>query len=1044
MYTRIHRLLTAHVNEPRVRAQLSLFDQARISTLDSFCSRIARSDAASFGLPLSFGIDQEGLVKAAESLALEFILEHHSNPALRGLIAANGFETVWKEFFARYAVQELLITDTPVHAENFHRQKEACRVLARSSFELLDTLYARMAGASDGKGSTAAAARAAAEAWPDTGDMIDREAWEELMECAERRPYRKPGSNVKDPDLLILRDIHEELSAAADEAASALAVLNNSDLHRGVMELMDTYALRWQELKRRRGAVSFGDVVAMAVRLLTENRELRDYYKQQFSHIMIDEFQDNNETQKELLYLLAERLDRWSPGIPSPGDLEPEKLFFVGDEKQSIYRFRGADVSVFKRLSRDFGGRAIELETNYRSDPKLISFFNQFFPRVFAHEASGEDFEAEFRPLKGREQEPGAPAPEIRLACLDSGDAESGEEYLQAIESEAWEAARIIREAVDGKSLLLPGEDGPRPPSWNDFALLMRSTGNQIVYEAMFRRFGIPYSTENIRTLFLEAPANDIYAALQICIYPEDRAAYAVFLRSLFVNLDDESLIRELSDQGAPFAKDPSQLSEGEARKYLRGAGIYHHLKKRIDRIPHREILRYLWFETGYRYNLLKNPAYHGYLEFYEYLTALADRSWKAGESMALFLDFLRENLGDYKKLEEIEILRDRQEGVKIMTIHKSKGLEFPIVLLASTGQGSGDTGMRAPWYLDREFGLTVNLALRSGNGKQKYNPFYERSREEALRQEAAELKRLLYVACTRAEQHLIMLGHHPQRKSGALPSLLELIETGLGADEEKGAPGAFAPFAPVPRRMLAALVRKAPSRRRFSEYEDSLRGREFVFPARHPPLSVSMLNAAAQERLSGVTEPLPGLPVDSLIVNREELFGTLVHRALELRIQGSDSPPGTELLAALGPETAAKIADAASRLAAEFWDSPARHTLIPDGIEAVCEAPFSLLLETGGGPLICDGVIDLYADRGDHLVCVDFKTNRGRQEGEYAMQMWLYRRALEELTGKPVRSYLVYLREGVPRLQEDSFRGEELELLAARCYSMQSEEQNS
>jgi ATP-dependent exoDNAse (exonuclease V) beta subunit len=1044
MYTRIHRLLASHADEPRIRAQLSLFDQARISTLDSFCSRIARSDAAAFGMPLSFGIDQEGLAKAADSLALEFILEHHRHPALKGLIAANGFETVWKEFFGRYAVQELLITDSPAHAANFHRQEEACRLMVKESFTLLGTLYARMAGASDGKGSTAAAAGAAAEAWPDTDDLIVREAWDDLTECAERRPYRKPGSNVKDPDLLILRDIHEELDAASDKAVSALAVLSNGGLQRGVMELMDQFALRWQELKRRRGVVSFGDVVSMAVRLLTENRELRDYYKQQFSHIMIDEFQDNNETQKKLLYLLAERLDRSVPGIPSPQDLEREKLFFVGDEKQSIYRFRGADVSVFKRLSRDFGGQPIELGTNYRSDPRLIGFFNEFFPRVFEREAGGKDFEAEFRPLKGRPEAPGAPVPEVRLACLAPGETESGEEYLSAIESEAWEAARIIRNAVDGKSLLLPGEKGPRPAVWNDFALLMRSTGNQIVFEAMFRRFGIPYSTENIRTLFLEAPANDIYAALQICIYPEDRAAYAVFLRSLFVNLDDENLLRELSAHGAPFTTDASQLSEGEAGKYLRGAEIYRHLKKRIDRIPHREILRYLWFEAGYRYNLLKNPAYHGYLEFYEYLTAMADRSWKAGESMALFLDFLRDNLGDYKKLEEIEILRDRQEGVRIMTVHKSKGLEFPIVLLASTGQGSGDTGMRAPWYLDRDYGLTVNLALRTGKGKQKYNPFYERSREEALRQEEAELKRLLYVGCTRAEQHLIMLGHRPLRKSGSLPSLLDLIETGLGAPCGEAGSARSAFFAPVPRQRLSDLAKHSPRGRRLGEYEQFLKNREFIFPLRRRPLSVSILNAAAAESAGGRTEPLSRLSVDPLIAEREELFGTLVHRALELRIKGRDPRSGLEPPAGLPPETAREIADAASSLAAEFWDSPARLELIPDGIEVVSEAPFSLLLETDSGPVVSDGVIDLYADLGDYVVCVDFKTNRGRREGEYAMQMWLYRRALEELTGKPVRSCLVYLREGVPRPQEVNFSIEELELLAARCYSMQSEEQNS
>ena len=1045
MHVRIHRLLTEHADEPVVREQLTLFDQARISTLDSFCSRLARNDAPRFGLPLSFSVDQEGLRKRAESFALQFILEKRLDPALKTLIAANGFETVWKEFFASYAVRELRIADPPDHEADFSRQEEYCRQQAAEIFSRLDALYGQMGEiARDAAASSKTLAEAAriAEEWPDPDELIARSAWEDLLDLAGRKLPKKPGSNVKNPDLVLLRDLIEKLRPLQEQAASLTAVLCYGDVYRGIAGLMDEFTAGWNNLKRSRGLVSFGDVVSMAVSLLKESRELRSYYKAQFRHIMIDEFQDNNEIQKELLYLLAEKPDRFSPGIPDPEDLEEGKLFFVGDEKQSIYRFRGADVSVFKRLSRELGRDGIELGTNYRSHPGLISFFNSFFPPVFSSEDELKDFEAEFRPLTGRKTREGDTSPEIRLHYLDDSgdDGEDAGEYLSAVESEAFEAARLIRDAVDGRGLQLSDARGMRAPAWEDFALLLRSTGNQIVYERIFRRFGIPYTTENIRTLFLEAPVNDIYAALQCCVYPEDRMAYAVYLRSFFVNLSDDALLAELLEERLPFEGPSGGFTPEEAEKYRLGGDIHFRLREMIDRLPHREVLRFLWYEAGYRYNLLQDPAWHGYLEFYEYLLALADKSWDAGESMALFLDFLRENLGDYKKLEEIEILRTREQGVRIMTIHKSKGLEFPIVLLASTGQGSSETGKRAPYFVDTEFGLTVNMVVPGSpvSGKRlKPNPFYERGLELSRQMEAAELKRLLYVACTRAEQHLVMLGYSPRRKSANLPSLLDLIFAGLGCSVENPDSPYVRPFFPVSGDELHRLGTDSPGvgdrRELLTEYYRRTQDPFFEMPDFHPVLSVSRLNQTTAASSPRAGTELGILEIDPLIREREELFGTLVHRVLEGIITGK-SPAGIDSLLAgfTAPETEALLS-CAEELAERFWNSPSRRKLIPDGVPLHSEVPFTLALESGGHRHLVEGVIDLYADLGEEIICVDFKTNRSRIPGEYAMQMWLYRKALEKLCGKPVRSFLLYVREGLPREELSEFKAEALdELISA------------
>ena len=131
------------------------------------------------------------------------------------------------------------------------------------------------------------------------------------------------------------------------------------------------------------------DVSSLAIDTLANDPQLRAWYVHQFKAIMIDEFQDDNKEQKDLLYLLSAKDSFTDKGVPDVQDILPDRLFFVGDEKQSIYRFRGADVSVFKNLSAELsGGQSIELFTNYRTEPYLIEDFNSMFGAIMGRNCS--------------------------------------------------------------------------------------------------------------------------------------------------------------------------------------------------------------------------------------------------------------------------------------------------------------------------------------------------------------------------------------------------------------------------------------------------------------------------------------------------------------------------------------------------------------------------------------------------------------------------------------------------------------------------------
>jgi hypothetical protein len=261
---------------------------------------------------------------------------------------------------------------------------------------------------------------------------------------------------------------------------------------------------------------------------------------------------------------------------PSVDRLDRGKLFFVGDEKQSIYLFRGADVSVFKQLKHELGsagGVSLSLNTNYRSEPRLIDHLNDLFKRVMNND--GQPWEADFSPLSTRMPSPGI-APSITFcfkpmhsedAAADEPDSddEDGGELAHASEAEAVHLADLIATMLDSDSYLIPdGAGGRRRPAPNDIAILLKSTGGQLSYERALRAKGIPYTLQIPRALLMEAPANDLYNLLQLALYPEDRLAYVASLRSPFCRMSDTGVLAVIGKYDeAPYLGVPYPVDEG-------------------------------------------------------------------------------------------------------------------------------------------------------------------------------------------------------------------------------------------------------------------------------------------------------------------------------------------------------------------------------------------------------------------------------------------------------------------------------------------------
>ncbi|MFP4705189.1 MAG: UvrD-helicase domain-containing protein, partial [Spirochaetaceae bacterium] len=1062
MYERIYRRLGEHRDEPFAAAQIAQFETAQISTLDSFCARIARNGCTRFGVPPGFRSDEEEIDRLAEDAALAFLLEHRTNPVLARFIAINGFDSVWRAGLAELARSYVLVSRERSAAEGLSAQLAELGRLYRERRREVQTTVAEIL-ALEGSVKAIRTAQAALrdveleEGWePQTaaGPPAGMAELEQALAGVGKRTGRSSAEAV-----VRYKDAVDGLKEAARELRALVSTFAARDELRELYRLVDVFAEQVRAEKRRRALLSYRDVMEMAVDLLRTDASLRAHYRERFSFIMIDEFQDNDELQKQLLYLLSISDDaearRGGDGTVhtlSAADLDESKLFFVGDEKQSIYRFRGADVSVFKALSGELtgaGGKSLELPYNYRSRRSLLSFFNAVFAAALG--GAEADYEARFAPLDpppggratggrgpddrgpddrgtDRSAAEGISEPRVRIAWKpydetaaegstavvtpEGGSTAAGqqpaEDLLHRDEAEAYYVARSIRDAIrDGTWRAREEAGGERPAGYDDVAILMRSTSNQRHYERMLRLFNVPYTTQSVRSLFESAPAYDVYHVLQLCVHPEDRAAYAAVLRSPFVNVSDDALVRLLLAGRPPFTPEAAAgLGATDAARYRRGVELFGAISSRVDEEPVSRIIADLWYRYGYRYRLLAKPSLHPYLEHFDHLYELA-RSMDHLPA-AMFVEAVRDHLGVYGRRRELEVVRDEQRGVQLLSIHKAKGLEFPVVVLANTGNTGRNSGLGAqPFYLSERFGLTASMPGADSrlSAGQRVNYFYVEGERENDARELAELKRLLYVALTRAESHLLVTGVFHEKNRNRSDHLLNQLIGAAGLDPDAPAGRTRVGEAAVETELIPDVPRSATFRpataRRGTDPEAVLAGyRGAPLIERSAPRREVTVTELA-ERLEGGGAPaadlrrpspeqqwveLPAVACEELLQEQDlfDFFGSLTHHLIELMLQSGQqvsagapvTPPSPEIreLPAglrreahrrrLGEEDYRRLLECAGEPAARFLASSFASRLVSMRIET--EVPFVLHRSVAGRDLLVRGQIDVLAEADD------------------------------------------------------------------------------
>ncbi len=828
---------------------------------------------------------------------------------------------------------------------------------------------------------------------------------------------------------------------------------------------------RYEDLKRRSGALDFLDLLLKARDLLKSAAVVRRGFQQRFTHIFVDEFQDTDPLQAEILLLLAasdpESTD-WRAVTPIPG-----RLFIVGDPKQSIYRFRRADVGIYREVCerlRACGARPVKLETSFRSVPQIQACINAAFAPVMTGDAF--TLQADYVPLLASRAEIRNQPSIVALPVPEPYGSRNVSTI--AIERSLPDAIGAFVDWILSESKWKVTEragDAPVAVQSRHVCILFRrflSFGDDMTepYVRALEARGVRHVLVGGKTFHDREEVETMRAALAAIEWPDDELSIFATLRGALCAIGDEELLDWRYRVGAFH---PFRVPPGEHGPIVEALRLLKRLHQRRNYVPVADTIQQLLNETRAHVGLVLRPAGEQALANVLHIAELA-RQYEAGGGISFrgFVDELRA-AADSAQAGEAPILEEGSDGVRLMTVHKAKGLEFPIVILADlTCRMSRPDANR---WIDRERGL---CALRLGG----WSPIdlVLRGGEEAARDEA-EAKRLAYVAATRARDVLVVpaIGDGPY-DGGWLDPLMPAIyppektrresrrPSGCGTFTSKDtvmnrpegdparphtvAPGlhAFDGYSVVwwdPHGLHLGAVSSFGLRRddlivkdgdmfavddRMTEYERWRENRRrTVEDARTPSIRVDTATAwAAAAAESGVDMEIAGA-ADIRIVEiaggaafaeasapkagrpRGARFGTLVHAVLAT----VPLDAGADIIRRTA-ETQGRILDAKAdevSAAAAVVQAVLGHDLMARARATVAvrrETPLSWIQADG---TLVEGVLDLAFDEGDDTVVVDFKTDHELSAGEarYRAQLQQYVSAVTAVTRR--RAYGVLFR---------------------------------
>ncbi|MCH7788255.1 MAG: UvrD-helicase domain-containing protein [Acidobacteria bacterium] len=967
-----------------VDAALDDLDVAAISTLHAFAQRVVVAHGTAIGIPPGIEVLDE-----VESLL--------------------GFQARWSEFldelYERRDAEELIIAALmlDISIDNPHRNGLRQVALAMNDnwdrlehFRSVDqsSLQVDWAPAFEGcktlKGlveqcnvdDDPLVLRVLEEFIPFVLSINDADSTIERLRLLASHKGWKPGRLGRKENWDDVAEVRSQVVEVSDTLSNLRATVVDAVLL-ALAAAVATFTERAADARARSGQLEFHDLLVQARRLVCSNSAARLALHERYRYLLLDEFQDSDPIQVEIAVAIAANSsleDGWEAAQPPEGS-----LFFVGDPKQSIYRFRRADIALFLAAREAFGGSdVVRLSQNFRTVEPVVEFVNAVFGDLMAKGVPGR--QPAYEPLRSG-----------RPSSIDADHRPTvfghAHEEANAGELRTFEAGDV---AAHVSAMLIAPEHWPvfdrpskqwRPMRPEDVAVLVPTRTSLTFLQDAFGNAGVDYRLETGTLLYDTDEVREVLLTLAAVDDPGDEIAIVGALRSSLLGVTDVELA-QWRTQGLPldYRLLPVDGPVGAALGFL--AELHDRrwslsLSALIEQIYVRRHVAALAYGTSRPEDRMRSLRF-----LLDQARLFADSN---GGDLRRFLAWAKLQAADGARVHE-PVADDGSAAVRILTMHGSKGLEYPIVFLSglTTQIQKGSRGPQIYYGNDSaapEVSLTKNLETTN----------FDRIRDLEAEMDGYEACRLLYVAATRARDHLFVSGHHRSKTSSHGATMFEAARCHSGLVRSPGRP--------VPARVDQAAVRGVETNEVESHTsgDRSHRKTESTRSSRHQwqQARATALDAAARQTVVAASSLN-----DSHRPSGRGERGTAIGLALHAVMEQVDlvDPVGIEALAthcaAAEGITEQAPTIAAMAIGALGCDVMMLARDLPHHREVFVAAPFE--------DRVIEGYIDLLIEGPDGLIVVDYKTDvadPAELETAYGIQLASYAYCLEHSTGRNVTS---------------------------------------
>jgi ATP-dependent exoDNAse (exonuclease V) beta subunit len=838
-------------------------------------------------------------------------------------------------------------------------------------------------------------------------DATDDEA--RLQVLRRDKPSFKAGIGQAPnwPDVKALRARVVDLGERRDELVTEIT----GEILARLADELAGFTVEAADERRREGRLEFHDLLVLARQVLRDpdrGPEVRAALRNRYQRLLLDEFQDTDPIQVELAVLIASA-DPNAGGKPwHEIEVEPGRLFFVGDPKQSIYRFRRADIGVFLTAEESLVDEPEHLTTNFRTVEPVVDWVNRTFETMIVEDPGSQPAYLRLDPHR---EAPRSGPPVVFLGADAHGDKPYADDLR---EREAADVAAVIRRAVaEAWDVFDTDTKQWRPASWRDVAVLLPARTSLQALERAFEEADVPYRAETSSLVYGTREVRDLLAVVRAVDDPTDMLSLVAALRSPSFGCGDDDLYTWKITHGGrwdhqapvphgcppdhPVARAVTWLAE------LHGNSAWLSPSEVVDTVVReRRLLEVAFVHPRPR-------------DLWRRLRFVVDqaRAWEeaTGGSLRDYLTWVQLQSAESARVVETILPETDDESVRIMTVHGAKGLEFPITVLSGmTTALKGRRGGVEVRFPDGVDGWAIKLG--KGISTAEFDAY--KPRDEQMDHD--ERIRLLYVAATRARDHLVVSTHRKTAAPDADPSTAAELFWAHGNHDDL-----VTVFEPAANEAEADTAEEAPLEPLLprTEWQAEL---DEAFAAGRRRIAISA-TSVAEELARLAAEADPGLAKDPRDLDlppwQKGRYGTAIGRAVHAVLQTVDLATGEGLAEAAAAQAAAEGVlgreDVIEALARSALDSPVVQEAArrPHWREVYVGIPL--------GDSVLEGYIDLLYRGNDGLVVIDHKTDSWRTEtaldakvDRYSAQLAAYALAANRVTGERItQAILLFLGAG-------------------------------